>query len=236
MPELPPDAVSRWLSPHRYDAYLLATGGNADDSIELYDWNATVAAACMRDIGHFEVLVRNRYAAELTLADPDWTNHRCQLWSLERGLPQTREKQGEANKKSRIALSQAASDGRRKTPGHIIANLSFGFWTALTLPAREATIWTPILSRVAPGATRGELHDHMGQLNHFRNRLAHWEPVFSTITGLSRRLSGLTSVFCRIDPAIAAGVGQRSTVPALLRSAPSSIDISEPENYLGVHA
>lgn len=119
-----------------------------------------------------------------------------------------------------------------RTPGHVIANLTFGFWVALTRPEREATIWTPILSNVLPGRTRGHLHDAMDKLNRSRNRLVHWEPVFSTTTGLGTRLSQFDQIFREIDSDVADWVGRQSVVPSLLSSPPLEVISVDTSTYL----
>lgn len=119
-----------------------------------------------------------------------------------------------------------------RTPGHVIANLTFGFWAALTRPEREAAIWTPILSNVLPRKSRGHLHDVMDKLNKFRNRLAHWEPVFSTTTGLGSRLSQFDQIFREIDSDVAKLVGGQSTVSSLLSNPPLEVISVDTSTYL----
>lgn len=135
--------------------YLTAARGDCSEALRLYDWNSAVASACMRDVGHFEVLIRNRYEAELSSAVSDWTSPTSSLWSRESGISNTREKQRKSNTSSWKNLQMAIQRAPARTPGHVIANLTFGFWAALTRPEREATIWTPILSNVLPGKPRG---------------------------------------------------------------------------------
>ncbi|MBP1325031.1 hypothetical protein JOF28_000263 [Leucobacter exalbidus] len=117
------------------------------------------------------------------------------LWSLEAGIPQARGKQRELTKKSGSSVRSARRLSSSQSAGHAIANLQFGFWMMLTAGARESTIWTPMLSPIFHGVTRGQVHDPMKKLNTLRNRLAHWEPVFSTTTGLAKRLHEFDQFF-----------------------------------------
>ena len=219
MPMTVPEA-ERWLSVRRLDIYLAVTERDIARALRLYAWNAEVTAALLRDIGHLEVLVRNRYDVALTRTAPDWTRPTDPLWSRETGLVQARRAQYESNKKSQSALRYAARSAPRTTHGHIIANLTFGFWAALTRAEREPTIWTPLLSRTFPGQTRGQVHDAMEKLNTFRNRLAHWEPVFSRTTGVMRQLQLLDDMMYRLGPDIHEWVGQQSATVSLLSSLP----------------
>ena len=222
-----PLSAHDWLSPHRLAVYTQQTGGDLVAALHLYDWNAAVTAACLRDISHFEVLIRNRYADRLAGQYPDWTGSNSALWRRELGHPTAREKQGVANRRSAQAIIQAHRDAPSNTPGHIIAQLSFGFWANLSLAVREPTIWTPMLNQIVPGQARGPHHDRMVKLNKFRNRLAHWEPVFSSTTGLALRLAEFDALFQSIDIDVAAWVGARSRVLDAINECP------EPHLQLG---
>lgn len=217
------------------DAYVRATQGNAQAALELYAWNARVAGACMQDIGHLEVLIRNRYDAALGSTFGDWTDPDSGLWQRQIGVEAARRKQAASNAISRRQLRDAAVHGHPSTRGHIVASLSFGFWTALTRAEREASLWTPCLSSTFSGLSRGQVHDHMVKLNAFRNRLAHWEPVFSRTTGLSRQLQRVHELFEATDSAVGGWVGAHSSVLDELCTAPvSTLRNPSIECYLGL--
>lgn len=226
------ERAQRWLSPHRFDVYLAAVDSDVEAALALYDWNSAMTTACLRDVGHFEVLIRNRYAAVLDERHPGWTDPDHPLWATEIGIARTRQLQRLANTRTRDALRAAGKHERSRTSGHVVADLTFGFWTALTIPPRTATIWTT-LGTAVPGLTRGQLHDSMEKLNRFRNRLAHWEPVFSSTTGLTNRLREFGRLFEVVDPAVAGWVGRRSLVVELLEAAPAAGRLTPDHDYLG---
>jgi len=64
------DWVERWLSRPRFGVYLAAVGGDRPTALQLYEWNATVSAAFMRDLAHLEVALRNAYDDALTSGLP----------------------------------------------------------------------------------------------------------------------------------------------------------------------
>lgn len=239
-----PMTATQWLSHPRLSIYLQATSGDHSLALDLYDWNAQVASACFRDVGHFEVLVRNRYADKLTAHSPDWTQTSSSLWTLESPPPQPNgviAKQQAANRRSKNSLKTAhdslSGSGQGPvvipTSGQVIAELSFGFWQSLTLRVRDATLWKNVLSLAMPGLSRGHVHDRMVKLNHFRNRLAHWEPVFSNSTGLALRLTEFEGIFNEIDPDVAAWVGARSTVLETIDQCPLPALMAAPPSFLG---
>lgn len=225
--------TEQWLSNPRLHVYLHETSGSIPAALDLYDWNAEVASSCLRDLGHFEVLIRNRYAGKLTTQYADWTSPTSTIWQLETGIASTRQKQHRLNDGSSKSVRTARAKVTPPTEGHTIANLTFGFWMMLTSAPRDSTIWTPMLSSLFVGRSRGYVHDRMEKLNDFRNRLAHWEPVFSTTTGLSGRLQVFDQFFTEVDPDVAAWVGTRSTVVETLKRCPApGLSIAVP-TYLG---
>ncbi|MEA9984628.1 hypothetical protein [Subtercola sp. RTI3] len=159
--ELSEAAAHEWLSTNRLSVYLRAARSDLSRALRLYEWNARMTAACMQDIGHLELLLRNRYDAAL-----------------------------------------------RQISGQVVANLTFGFWSALTKSEREATLWTPAL--------------------------AHWKPVFSQTTGLVRQLQHVDHVLFCLDPDIAAWVGERSEVLATLEDLPEPLIAGWPATYLQI--
>lgn len=231
---LPPDDAERWLSAGRLTIYTDVTDGDTRRALDLYDWNARATAACLHDVGHLEVLLRNRYDTEMVRAHPNWTNQHDDLWQLTSGNAQTRAAQDKANRISKTNLWKAARHPAVSTHGHVVANLTFGFWTNLTTAERVDTLWTPILASIFSGSARGPVHDKIYKLNNFRNRLAHWEPLFSGTTGLLDQLVRVDDLFNRLDPAVAAWVGERSQVLDILRASPEPVLGVFPSGYLGV--
>ena len=225
--------AEQWLSLGRLGVYLANTANDLPRALRLYEWNAQVTSACLQDIGHLEVLIRNRYDQELSKGSPGWSSASDPLWTRQTGIKTTKELQAKSNTISKSSLTNARKKGVKVTHGHTVANLSFGFWTALTQAEREATIWTPILSPLFPGLSRGPIHNRMGTLNQFRNRLAHWEPVFSSTTRFMRQLEDVDNLYFALSPEVRMWVGERSTVMDLIRTVPEPLLSIPPTMYLG---
>jgi len=70
--------LERWLSTPRLQRYLDATGNDRERALSLYDWNARISAAALRDLAHLEVGLRNAYDAALSATSADgqqrWTS------------------------------------------------------------------------------------------------------------------------------------------------------------------
>lgn len=67
------------------------------------------------------------------------------------------------------------------TPGHVVAELGFGFWIGLLANRYHARLWeTAGLNRAFPhdDGRRRDLHTALERLRKLRNRIAHHEPIF----------------------------------------------------------
>lgn len=215
--------MRRWLSSPRYERYLRTAGGDHDRAVALYLWNSRVAAAAIADVGHLEVALRNAYDRELVAVYPDWTvDPVSRLFRQEQGLERARTRQRARNKTSLERITEAGRGlGANPSHGELVAALSFGFWTNLTLPERAPLLWNPVLHRAFPAGTRrADVHDLTSRVVKFRNRLAHNEPVFSTRTGFADRLNDVHKLLGLIDPQVATFIAAHSTVDAVLDDSP----------------
>ena len=213
----------RWLSAPRYGRYLRVAGGDHALAMETYLWNSRVAAAGIVDVGHLEIAIRNAYDRELSRRYPEWAvDPQSALFQLEQGVQRARAQQHRRNQVSLARLGDAKR-GLSSKPTHaeVVAALTFGFWSNLTVGERAPTIWNPMLYRVFPkGTGRARVHELVARVVKFRNRLARNEPVFSTRTGLEDRLAEVRELFELIDPDAYAYVAGHSTLGDALTSCP----------------
>lgn len=217
------EQVRAWLGGPRFGRYLAVAGGDPDLALGMYEWNSEMAAAALRDVGHFEVALRNAYDEKLSRSYPEWAADRASgLFRLEAGPAKDRPVQRRLNRGSveKLVLARAGL-GVAPTHGQVLAALDFGFWVQLTKRERTDTFWTPMLSHAYPShVSRGRVHQLVDNVRKFRNRLAHNEPVFSNKTGLVRRLEDMETVFRFVRPAAARWVREHSAVPGLIAVCP----------------
>ncbi|NJQ15361.1 hypothetical protein [Streptomyces bohaiensis] len=217
-----------WLSPARFGVYLSEAHGDRQRALSLYQWNSELSCALLHDLGHFEVALRNSYAAAL---DATWkgSEHwldaptgplRAPLLRTKRGGPGG-PRQVDINEKLRRAIDGARRRyGTDAPPGKIIADLSLGVWRYLSSSAHEKTLWVPYLHRAFPaGTTRSEVDRSIGELHNLRNRAAHWEPMLSL--PIERRVTDLERVIGLLNPGLAGYVRCHSKVTALLAERPA---------------
>ncbi len=67
--------VESWLSAPRFAVYLADAGGDRRRALRLYEWNAAVSAAFLRDLSHLEIGVRNAYDRALCAGRDDRERH-----------------------------------------------------------------------------------------------------------------------------------------------------------------
>ncbi|WP_240796349.1 hypothetical protein [Streptomyces sp. RFCAC02] len=207
--------------------YLNEADGDRARALRLYQWNSELSCAVLHDLGHFEVALRNAYAAAL---DATWTGSghwlddpasplRAPLMRKKRGGPRG-PRHVDVNDKLRRAIDGLRGRyGAQAPPGKIIADLSLGLWRFLSSAAHEKTLWVPHLHRAFPrGTDRGALDRRVGRLHELRNRAAHWEPLLAA--PLERRMDDLMWVTELLSQDLAVYIRHHSEVAAMLAKRP----------------
>ena len=159
------------ISPARFSTYLEASGGDREEAIRLYMWNASVSAAFYFPLQALEITLRNAMHRRLSEKyGAEWydnpaaclqENH-CQR--LEHAAQILRQK------------------GHAITPPRVVSELSFGFWVSLLSRGYDSRLWHPALHKAfphAPTIARTQAHTPLRRLQGLRNRIAHHEPIFS---------------------------------------------------------
>lgn len=163
--------LTRLLNADRLATYVRACHGDQDAALRLYAWNVEVASAFWGSFNVLEVALRNAIHAKLsTLASQeDW-------WNAQIGLHQFEQRRVT----DAIGAARRAK-GTAVVPGHIVAELSFGFWTGLLANRYHQRLWVPALHGAFPHLVgpRRELHRKQESLRKLRNRIAHHEPIFA---------------------------------------------------------
>lgn len=205
--------LRRLLSAGRLATYVLACNRDREQALRLYAWNVAVASAFWGGFNVLEVSVRNVIHDELTRAAgrEDWWAGRLRLHPFEQ---------------QRIADAISAArraKGAGVLPGHVVAELSFGFWTGLLANRYHQRLWVPALSLAFPYLVgpRRELHRKQESLRKLRNRIAHHEPIFAR--DLAADHDRLVSVLSAISPAAVTWVQNNSRVPDVLASRASVV-------------
>ncbi|UAL29846.1 hypothetical protein K8W59_19325 [Nocardioides rotundus] len=192
-------------------------------ALDLYEWNAEISAALLRDLAHLEVGLRNAYDRALSArwpGPPHWTTANipafAPLWRTRRG------RRVDVNLRTRESPHRAvdSAGGPAAPPGKVIAELMFGFWRFLSSSAHEKSLWVPSLHQAfAPGTDRRDVDRPIGRLHGLRNRVAHHEPLLRyDITG---RVTDIATVAGLLDPDLDRHLSATSRVTGSSFSAPA---------------
>jgi len=125
----PLNALERALSVERLSPYLDLAEGDRKYAIHLYEWNTKVSEALYGIVQGFEVCLRNAIHETLT------ASFKCDTWWDHAPLEAEQKKQVDQ------ARQRIIDDGREVTSGRIVAELMFGFWTALSGTIYAQTLW-----------------------------------------------------------------------------------------------
>lgn len=181
-------AIDKAVTPLRMGSYLSAAGYDQALARRLYIWDRDISSALLADIAIVEVALRNALSDQLErVYGPRW-------FEQDLGF----------DGPTRSKLSQAWDDlpqGRR-TPGHLVARLMFGFWRGLLEPggyvgrnpqrfrADHDDLWRSGLAKAFPGGkaiaqaegarfTRSWTLETVLTVGAVRNRAAHHEPFIN---------------------------------------------------------
>jgi hypothetical protein len=166
-----PHPVRRALSEARLRPYLDACQQDVGRAMELYEWNARLSAAWLSLLEAVEVTTRNLFNDELcSQYGNDWYDHVAHPQVI-------------THKVSRDNIDRARGSLRRikkrETTGRVVAELSFGFWVALTRNNYQH-LWRQALHRAFHGTPPPlkDVRQPLQRLNKLRNRVGHHEPVW----------------------------------------------------------
>jgi hypothetical protein len=216
--------LHRALSQQRLDAYRHASDVDDADTLARYLWNMGLASALHPVLQVFEVTLRNAiYTTSVKLVDssrlhmPDVP---CWLDARNSTLLYAKEAEEVARAKTYLG-----AEPRRRTPGHLIAKLSFGFWVQLTarvysehradgprlwprgLPSVFPFRWPPGSRKLAPDhGDREMVYRRLHEIRELRNRIAHCAPVWDRdlATEYARILEMLGWMSARVAQAVQA--------------------------------
>ena len=170
------DQIVERISAPRFQKYLEFSQHDAQNAIKLYRWNAALSQSLLWPLQCMEVCIRNSIA--LALVDkygPGWHLDATFLSVLD-------------NKDaSRLDDAIQRQSRQRSTPrpgvDPVVADLSFGFWSALASKKYEIPIgWQRRIRVSFPHIPQGvdirSVAGPMQRIRDLRNRVAHHEPIF----------------------------------------------------------
>jgi len=205
------DAIERLLSKERLLTYVAHAVGDRTRAFRLYTHNLKLSSSLFETIGGLEVALRN--SMHLTLAQgfgsESWYDRVPFRWLHHESASIQR------------AKDQIQSRKKRILPGRIVAELTFGFWCALSGRAYSNTLWIPRLHKAFPNRRlgHGEAHRRLNEIRELRNRIAHHECILHL--DLGNGYAQILETLNWICPITASWIESHSNFPSLWKSPPA---------------
>ena len=169
------DELSIIFSEERLDGYLNHSKCNNSKTHALiaYSWNIELSQALYPALQILEITLRN--SLHQALSNSFGTEHWFELPFLhEREKKQVEQAKGDLLK-----------ENKKVEAGHVVAKLSFGFWTSLFDVRYEhgQVLWPKLLKPTFPflsktQRTRTFLSRELNRIRFLRNRIFHYEPIW----------------------------------------------------------
>lgn len=197
------------LSHERFGRYLDWAEGDREAAVALYTLNVQLSEALYVPLQMLEIALRNRIHAVMT----DLYHEK---WVLDEGrLFGARHREQLAK-----ALADIAEKKKEETPGRIVAELTFSFWTAMIGTDYE-TLWQTGLHAIAKkpngkGVARKELSGPLAPIRSLRNRIAHHEPII--MWNLPKHYRNMIEITEWLSPAAAAWCNEHCRFPTIYPS------------------
>jgi hypothetical protein len=197
------------LSEDRFAPYLKNAGYSQSYAFNLYLYNARLSKAFLFPLHILEVSLRNHISAIFTANfGSDWPH--------ESGFQES------LTAESLAALNKGITRAKSTNTNDVVATLTFDFWSNLFRSEYDRPFWQTNMSVLLPNAnrlTRKEFQKNVRDLNDFRNRVAHHEPIHKVnISAQHAQIIGTISWLCNET---AEWTKHYSTVNQVMRTKPS---------------
>lgn len=203
------------LSEARFKPYLLSAARDQDFAFALYLYNARMAKAFLYPLHILEVVLRNRISDIFTVMFNE-------NWCIDKHFRQI------LTQESRDALDRGIDRSNSNNTGDIVSTLTFDFWSNLFRDEYDRSIWQTKMHDLLPNVskTRKNFQRDIRDVNHFRNRIAHHEPVYKL--NLSQIHADLIEIISWLSSEASHWVKHFSTVNQTLRSRPTHTILNAP--------
>lgn len=161
------------LSLERFGRYMVWGGQDRGRAIGLYGLNTHLSESLYTPLQTLEVAIRNRIHTVLAEA-------KGEEWFMDHSGVVLGRYQPEQVAK---AIEELNAAGKPVTPGGVVANLTFSFWTTMFNKDYE-TLWQQALHKIAnprapKGLKRKSFSGRLTPIRVLRNRIAHHEPILN---------------------------------------------------------
>lgn len=197
------------LSPTRFSPYLIKAGHKQTYAFNLYLFNARLSKAFLFPLHLLEVSLRNRISLIFeNIYGLNWTQEQTFRDKL--------------TTESLAVLDTAIARAKSKKTDDVVAKMTFDFWSNLFRTEYDRCFWQTNMKLLLPNyeTTRKQFQKIIKDLNQFRNRVSHHEPIHHL--DLSAKHTLILDVLKWISEETYLWGKHHSTVNTILRTSPSS--------------
>lgn len=209
------DQIELCLSSSRFKPYITHAGFNRQYAFNLYLYNARLSKSFLYPLHILEITLRNRMSAIFTnLFGKDW--------------PVDLSFQNNLTPESLASLTTAIGRAKTQTTDSIVSTLNFDFWSNLFRSEYYNCFWQANLAILTPSWNLkiATLRSRSRDLNFFRNRIAHHEPIYQeNLIKIHKEILEMISWFCKDT---SDWVGHFSTVNEVMRTSPDPLNELKP--------
>lgn len=167
------------MSQMRMARFLAAAGNSRDKAMKLYRINLRVAQAFYPVLNLFEVVCRNEIYNKIAthFSDPAWIITQKRGFMSDPSLRPSHYFLKRCVQKSENAIERT---GGLVTPGKLVAEQTFGFWTSLFEPHHYRLVGGVVIGCFPgkpPHENRNSINQKLVSIRKFRNRVYHNEPI-----------------------------------------------------------
>ena len=218
--------LHRSLSRDRLEAYRPRPHGTDLEMLTNYFWNIDLAEALVPCLHAAELALRNTVHGTLS------AHYGTDMWFYERGVLEPGQLIQFANALAKVFKKPQPHAGR------IVAELTFGFWTAVLSAPYDQRVWAPnkyALFRAAfphaVGFSRNQVATRFAEIKHLRKRIAHYEAVWYR-QNLSREHAEIHQAIQWINPTLGQAILAVDTFAAVFNGrAQVEVDL---KTHLGI--
>ncbi|PWD67606.1 hypothetical protein [Pectobacterium parmentieri] len=174
------------LSSARFSPYLVNAGFNREYAFNLYLYNARLSKSFLYPLHILEITLRNKI-------NEIFIKQFGNQWPKEHVF------QTHLNQNSLNSLQTALNRAKYDTTDSIVSTLNFDFWSNLFRSEYHNCFWQVNLLALLPHSTinLSTLRTRAKNINHFRNRIAHHEPIHHlNITNMHNDIIEMISWLC----------------------------------------
>lgn len=169
--------LEKLFSERRLSTYYKLFPSNKEKAIEYYRINTQISESLYPLLSNLEIALRNSIHNSFSI------HYRLVDWFLHF-------KQPELFDQVNIAQKKIISRNNSITSDKVVAELTFGFWTALFNKQYAKDFWKPLMYAFPlldkPNKRRDKISYKLNQIRKFRNRIFHYEPICNDLTLLAK--------------------------------------------------